>query len=228
MEETRILEIARMLHQQPRPPVSEISKRLGVSGHHIAKVQDMISNGVIVFNLDGEPRFTVPYTKLRAITTGRYRKRTLSPEELSRLTVVETHQEALADEARKQTDAYLTIGRSVFQAFMAWAVKKGYTLEDIRKMPIHQIIVEALEAKDRLPQVEEENKRLTEELEWYRAETDHLVRLRNAVDAIPKTVSYLLLLDSLGFNVEPLADQIGKTMQLYLMGEKLQFRNNHA
>jgi hypothetical protein len=146
--ELKFLEIARMLNQ--KQPIPVILKNLGVSGHDVAKVKEMIENGVIVFNPDGEPRFTIPLTKIKAITTGRLRKRTLTPEELSRLTVVEAHQEALAEEARNQTDAYLILGRAIWQAFNAWAVKHGYTLEDIRNMPIHKIIIEAIILKEAL------------------------------------------------------------------------------
>ena len=215
-EETQILEIARRINQ--RQPANVILKDLRVSGHDVAKVKDMIDNGVIVFNPDGEPRFTVPYTKLRAITTGRYRKRTLTPEELSRLTVVETHQEALAEEARNQTDAYLVLGRSVMQAFMAWAVKHGYTLEDIRNMPIHKIVIEALDKADELDRIKPEYEQLKAENEYLRGKLDPLIRLKEVTAKLPETILTLAYLQELGADVQPVAKFIDQALTKYVVG----------
>jgi hypothetical protein len=215
-EETQILEIARRINQ--RQPANVILKDLRVSGHDVAKVKDMIDNGVIVFNPDGEPRFTVPYTKLRAITTGRYRKRTLTPEELSHLTVVETHQEALAEEARNQTDAYLVLGRSIMQAFMAWAVKHGYTLEDIRNMPIHKIVIEALDKADELDRIKPEYEQLKAENEYLRGKLDPLIRLKEVTVKLPETILTLAYLQELGADVQPVAKFIDQALTKYVVG----------
>jgi hypothetical protein len=216
-EENQLLEIARQLNQ--KTPIPTILKNLRVSGHHIAKVTDMIKNGLIVFNPDGEPRFTVPYTKIRAISTGKYRKRTLDPEELSRLTVVETHQEALAEEARNQTDAYLVLGRSIFQAFTAWAVKHGYTLEDIRNMPIHKIIIEALDKADELDRIKPEYEQLKAEVEYLKAKLDPLIRLKEVATKLPETILHLDFLDELGINIDPITKIINEALTRYIVGE---------
>ncbi len=216
-EETKLIEIARML-KQGGVSVAEISRKLGVSGHDIRKVRDMIETGLIVFNPDGEPRFTVPYSKIRAIETGRYRKRTLTPEELSRLTVVEAHQEALAEEARNQTDAYLTLGRAIFQAFTAWAIRKGYTLEDIRNMPIHKIITEALEKADEYDKIKPEYEELKKEVEYLRAKLDPITRLKEIAQQLPTTVYTLAQLQELGADVTPLAKYIDKALTKYMVG----------
>ena len=215
-EQLKFLEIARMLNQKQPMPV--ILKNLGVSGHDVAKVKEMIENGLIVFNPDGEPRFTIPFTKIRAITTGRFRKRTLTPEELSRLTVVEAHQEALAEEARNQTDAYLILGRAIWQAFNAWAVKHGYTLEDIRNMPIHKIIIEALDKADEYDHIKPEYEQLKAEVEYLRQKLDPLIRLKDVTAKLPETILTLAYLQELGADVQPIAKFIDQALTKYVVG----------
>lgn len=216
-EEAKFLEIARALSR--REAADTISKSLGVSGHEIAKTRSMIENGIITFNENGEPYFTVPYAKLKAILSGRGRKRMLTPEELSKLTVVETHQEALAKEARDQTDAYLVLGRAVFQAFLAWAVKHGYTLEDVRNMPIHRIVTEALDKADELDRLKPEYEALKRELEYYRSEVDPITRLRKMNKQLPEILVTLWLLQEAGANVDSLADFFSRTISSYITGQ---------
>jgi cell division protein FtsB len=215
-EELKILEIARRISRNE--PINNIIKDLEVSVEDVEEVKEMIDNGTIVFNRDGEPRLTIPLTKLKAITTRRLRKRNLTPEELSRVTVLETHQEALAEEARTRTEAYLTIGRSVFQAFTAWAVKHGYTLEDIRNMPIHKIIIEALDKADEYDQIKPEYEQLKAEVEYLRQKLDPLTRLKEITAKLPETILTLAYLQELGANVQPIAKFIDQALAKYLVG----------
>jgi len=215
-EELKILEIARRISRNE--PINNIIKDLEVSVEDVEEVKEMIDNGTIVFNRDGEPRLTIPLTKLKAITTRRLRKRNLTPEELSRVTVLETHQEALAEEARTRTEAYLTIGRSVFQAFTAWAVKHGYTLEDIRNMPIHKIIIEALDKADEYDQIKPEYEQLKAEVEYLRQKLDPLTRLKEITAKLPETILTLAYLQELGANVQPIAKFIDQALAKYIVG----------
>jgi hypothetical protein len=215
-EELKILEIARRISRNE--PINNIMKDLEVSVEEVEEVKEMIDNGTIVFNRDGEPRLTIPLTKLKAITTRRLRKRNLTPEELSRVTVLETHQEALAEEARTRTEAYLTIGRSVFQAFTAWAVKHGYTLEDIRNMPIHKIIIEALDKADEYDQMKPEYEQLKAEVEYLRQKLDPLTRLKEITAKLPETILTLAYLQELGANVQPIAKFIDQALAKYIVG----------
>jgi len=215
-EELKILEIARRISRNE--PINNIMKDLEVSVEEVEEVKEMIDNGTIVFNRDGEPRLTIPLTKLKAITTRRLRKRNLTPEELSRVTVLETHQEALAEEARTRTEAYLTIGRSVFQAFTAWAVKHGYTLEDIRNMPIHKIIIEALDKADEYDQIKPEYEQLKAEVEYLRQKLDPLTRLKEITAKLPETILTLAYLQELGANVQPIAKFIDQALAKYIVG----------
>jgi len=215
-EELKILEIARRISRNE--PINNIMKDLEVSVEDVEEVKEMIDNGTIVFNREGEPRLTIPLTKLKAITTRRLRKRNLTPEELSRVTVLETHQEALAEEARTRTEAYLTIGRSVFQAFTAWAVKHGYTLEDIRNMPIHKIVIEALDKADEYDQIKPEYEQLKAEVEYLRQKLDPLIRLKEITAKLPETILTLAYLQELGANVHPIAKFIDQALAKYIVG----------
>lgn len=226
-DEGKILEIARMLKNAENLPPEErigysakICKALGVSGRDIGRVQRLIAEGLIVYNPDGEPRFTIPYDKIRRAIKPGWRK-SMTPEEISRETVVETFKEAVAEEAKNQTEAYLIAGRAGIQAVIAWLVKKGYTLEDIRAMPIHQIIIEALEKADKHDQLVEENRRLRQELELYRKETSPLVRLKTVTtEILPTTIANLVILQELGADVTELARHYDHLISLYLKGEQ--------
>jgi archaellum component FlaC len=215
-EELKILEIARRISRNE--PINKILKDLEVSVEDVEEVKEMIDNGTIVFNREGEPRLTIPLTKLKAITTRRLRKRNLTPEELSRVTVLETHQEALAEEARTRTEAYLIIGRSVFQAFTAWAVKHGYTLEDIRNMPIHKIIIEALDKADEYDRIKPEYEQLKAEVEYLKQKLDPLTRLKEITTKLPETILTLAYLQELGANVQPIAKFMNQALTKYVVG----------
>jgi archaellum component FlaC len=218
-EELKILEIARRISRNE--PINKILKDLNVSIQDVEEVKEMIDNGTIVFNREGEPRLTIPLTKLKAITTRRFRKRSLSPEELSRITVLETYQDAVAEEARKRTEAYLTAGKDAIEAVQAWGMKHGYTWEDLLQMGIPKLIVEGLEARDELNRIKPEYERLKEENEYLKAKLDPLIRLKDVAVKLPETVLYLAYLQELGANVQPIAKYLDKALTRYVVGPEI-------
>jgi hypothetical protein len=101
---------------------------------------------------------------------------------------------------------------------MAWAVKHGYTLEDIRSMPIHKIIIEALDKADELDRIKPEYEQLKAENEYLRGKLDPLMRLKEVTAKLPETILTLAYLQELGAEVQPVAKFIDRALTKYVVG----------
>jgi len=217
----KFLEIAELLNRYKNESgaATLICKELKVSGHTVGKVKRMIKNGLIAFKPDGTAYFTVSLDQLEDFLEGGAKEiRTLSPEQLARRTVTRTFQRAIADESKTQTEQYLILGKAIWQAVSNYLIRKGYTIEDIRKTPIHKTIIEALEKADAYEQILPEYRRLKEENAYLKEEIEPLVRLRKVMTSLPEMALYLLLLEEAGFNIEPIIKTLNRQLNLYVTG----------
>ncbi len=198
----KLLEIARYYneHKSERLLASKLAAELKVSGKTVGKVRRMINTGIIAFNEKGEPYFTVPFEEVEEEIFKK--KKMKSPETISKTTVAKTYQKAIAEESKSQTEQYLTLGRAIWQAFMQWAVKKGYTIDDVRRIPIHQIIIESLQKADQLEETQKILKETNEQLNMYKREVDPIMRLRQAATLIKDFLTFAVYAETLGFNIE--------------------------
>lgn len=219
----KFLQIAELLNRYKNEigAATLISRELKVSGHTIGKVKRMIDNGLIAFKPDGTAYFTVDIDQIRDFIEGGLKEiRPLSAEQLARRTVTRTFQRAIADESRTQTEQYLILGKAIWQAVSNYLIKKGYTIEDIRNMPIHKVIIEALQKADAYDDLKPEYDRLLEENAYLKEEIQPLQRLRKVMESLPEMVTYLLLLEELGFNIEPLMKVLNTQVGLYVTGSR--------
>lgn len=141
---------------------------------------------------------------------------TSSPEDVVKATIVE----ATATEAREQTEQLLTIGRAVKQAYFRWAVKRGMDVEEMKKLPLHKVILTAMEKEARFDDLVKENLELRDALRVYAQETNPMFRLKSAIKLLNDFLQFMTLAELIGFNVEDssLIDHYQNLMELYLKG----------
>jgi len=218
LTEEKALEIARMLKErkgeQGLAPV--ISHALKVSGKEIHKVAKMMEKGLLAFSEEGEPYFITPFKQIEKYYLSRTKE--MEPEEIAQKTVLDTVEGAIAEEATTQSQQYIILGKAIWQAYVNYAVKHGMTIDDIRKTPVHQTIIQALEKSDRLDQAERENAELRQQLAYLQGETDPIIRLKNTLKKTTDILTTLAILDQAGFNIEPLIPFYQRTIQGYLIG----------
>jgi len=218
LTEEKALEIARMLKERKGEQglAPAISQRLKVSGKEIHKVSTMIERGLLAFSEQGEPYFVTPFKQIEKYYLSREKE--MEPEEIAHKTVKDAVEGAVAEEAATQTQQYFILGKAVWQAFANYAVKKGLTIDDIRQTPIHQEIIKALEKADKYELTAEENKLLREQLTYLQGETDPMIRLKNTLKKTTDILTVLAVLDSAGFNIEPLIPYYQNLLKGYLIG----------
>ncbi len=220
-DEEKVLEIARLLKAKggTQGAAAEISRTLGVSGKDIGKVRRMIQQGIIIFNSEGEPQFTIPYDRVVKAIGGRGGKRHMLPEDISRETVIDAYKEQVAKSAKDQTDAMFILANALWQAIVPWFLRRGYTLEDLRTKPIHKTVLEYMEKGEKYDKLLPEYQQLKAENELLKAKTDPIIRLETALNyLIPKTALNLKILDELGADIEPLAKHYSRFITQYLQG----------
>jgi len=218
LTEEKALEIARMLKERKGEQglAPAISQRLKVSGKEIHKVSTMMERGLLAFSEQGEPYFVTSFKQIEKYYLKREKE--MEPEEIAHKTVKDAVEGAVAEEAATQTQQYFILGKAVWQAFANYAVKKGLTIDDIRQTPIHQEIIKALEKADKYELTAEENKLLREQLTYLQGETDPMIRLKNTLKNTTNILTVLAVLDSAGFNIEPLIPYYQNLLKGYLIG----------
>jgi len=218
LTEEKALEIARMLKErkgeQGLAPV--ISHTLKVSGKEIHKVSKMIEKGLLAFSEEGEPYFITPFKQIEKYYLSRTKE--MEPEEIAQKTVLDTVEGQIAEEATTQSQQYIILGKAIWQAYANYAVKHGMTIDDIRKTPVHQTIIQALEKADKLDEAQQENTDLKQQLGYLQGETDPITRLKNTLKKTTDILTVLAVLDQAGFNIEPLIPFYEKMINGYLTG----------
>lgn len=218
LTEEKALGIARYLkeHKGEQGLAPTISHALKVSGKEIHKVSKMIEKGLIAFSEEGEPHFITPFKQIQKYYLSQTKE--MEPEEIAQKTVLDTVEGAIAEEATTQSQQYIILGKAIWQAYVNYAVKHGMTIDDIRKTPVHQTIIQALEKADKLDEVQQENIDLKQQLQYLQGETDPIIRLKNTLKKTTDILTTLAVLDQAGFNIEPLIPFYEKMINGYLTG----------
>jgi len=192
-----------------------ISHALKVSGKEIHKVSRMIQKGLIEFSEEGEPHFVTPYKQIEKYYL---KERELEPEEIASKTVKDAVEGAVAEEAAAQTEQYFILGKAVWQAVSNHLIKKGWTIDDIRNKPIHQLIIESLQKADELEPLKQENQELKQQLAYLQGETDPVIRLKKAMKIINEFGTLAIVAEELGFNIDQLIPYYESLISSYLKG----------
>jgi len=214
-EREKYLEIARLLRQHAgeQGVASFICRTLKVSGKDLGKVKRMMDKGVIAFDEEGNPYFTINFADAKkAIRTGE-EDRAVAEE-----TVIGTVKEAIAGETKAMTEQYLILGKAIWQAVAQHFTKKGVSPTELRNMPIHQIIIDALEKADKYPKLQRKIKDLESELAMYRREVDPMVRLRESCRLIVEFMRVASLAKIAGFNPYAMLPYYQNLINQYMRG----------
>jgi hypothetical protein len=141
----------------------------------------------------------------------------ISPKGIVQATV----EEAIAKKQRDDVMLTLQIGEACKTAYYRWAAKKGMSVEDMKKMPIHKAVAIALEKESQYDEVMRENAELRAALRLYSQEVDPRLRLKAAINLITDFLEMATVAELVGFNIKD-SGLIGFYQQLlekYLVGE---------
>jgi hypothetical protein len=142
--------------------------------------------------------------------------------EIAETEVASTVQQEIAAESKTQTEQFLILGKKIWEAFTAYASKKGYDLSKIKDIPIHEFVLNSLTKADEYEKLSEEYKEAVEALNFYQSRTDPIVRLEQGIQMLKEFLEMALMMDALGIDI--IDSEAGKfyadLIQDYLMGRR--------
>jgi len=215
-ESEKYLAIAELLkrHEGEKGVASFICKSLGVSGRDLGKVKRMMNKGVIAFDKEGTPYFTISFDDAKRSIRSAGEDSAVAED-----AVVGTVKEAIAGETKAATEQYLILGKAIWQAVAQHFTRKGISPTELRNMPIHQIIIDALEKADKYPKLEKKIAELEGELKMYRQEVDPMYRLKESCRLIVEFMRTASLAKIAGFNPYAMLPYYQRLINVYMKGE---------
>lgn len=220
-EEEKVLQVVKWFHdhkdEDQRGVISRICRELAVSGRTVGRARRYLNDGLVQFNEQGEPYYTVDFTQKNTRIAMDERA-----TERAQKTVIDGVVGAIADETATITKQYYVLGKAVWQGMMQWASRHGYTPQQLAKMSVHEIVLDALEKRDRYPEILEENKQLQNTVTFLKGETDPMVRLKASCSLIIEFTKAISLAELAGFNVETsgLIEHYQNMLNNYMRGQK--------
>jgi hypothetical protein len=135
--------------------------------------------------------------------------------------VASTVQQEIAAESKATTQHYLILGKKIWEAYSAWAAKKGYDLSKIKETPIHEFVLESLEKADEYDKLAREYEEAVEALNFYKSRTDPMVRLEIGTQMLTQFLEMALLMDALGVDIvdSETGEFYANLIQDYLLGK---------
>jgi len=214
-ESEKYLEIARLLRQHAgeQGVASFICRTLKVSGKDLGKVKRMMDKGVINFDEEGNPYFTIEFADAKRAIRSSGEDAAVAED-----TVVGTVKEAIAGETKSVTEQYLILGKAIWQAVAQHFARKGISPTELRNMPIHQIIIDALEKADKYPKLERKIADLEGELKMYRQEVDPMYRLKESCRLIVEFMRTASLAKIAGFDPYAMLPYYQQMINAYMKG----------
>jgi hypothetical protein len=135
--------------------------------------------------------------------------------------VAATVQQEIAAESKTSTEQYIVLGKKIWEAFAAWASKKGYDLSKIKETPIHEFVLDSLAKADEYDKLAEAYREAVEALNFYQSRTEPLVRLERGIEMLTQFLQFAVLMDALGVDV--IESDVGRFyashIENYLMGK---------
>jgi len=211
----KYLEIAKLLreHTGEAGVATFISKVLKVGGRDIGKASRMMKKGIIAFDEDGNPYFTINFEDVtKALETSK------EDSEVAEDMVVGTVKEAIAGETKAATEQYLILGKAIWQAVATHFAGKGITPQQLRNMPVHQIVIDSLKKAEKYDKLQKKVKDLEGELSMYRKEVDPMYRLKEACALIVKFMRTASLAKIAGFNPYAMLPFYQSIINQYMQG----------
>jgi len=205
LDTAKIMQIAHMLGQGA--PVHEITRSVRCSGRDVGVVKRLITRGLIGYDENGRVKLNAPPDEIehhvRMIKTATKKGREIpeSPTTAASDAVKATLADAVAEEASKRTSQYLEIGKIVASAYWKWAQAQGIPIEEAVKHDIGKIVSEALDKSIMYDKLVKRLQRLEEEVAFYRARLDPILRLERGCELLVKFLEFAVLADALGIDV---------------------------
>jgi len=214
-DQEKYLEISRLWHehQGEQGVASFICKELKVSGKDLGKVKRMMEKGVIAFDPEGQPFYTISFEDAeRAVKSSK------EDSAVAEDTVVDTVKGAIAGETKNQTENYLISGKAIWQAYASYAAKKGIDLEELKTKPIHQWVLDSLEKAEKYESLKNKVEALEDELAIYKREVDPVMRVKDAIRLTNEFNKARVIAKMWGFPTRPLVKQYVELLYAYIGG----------
>lgn len=214
------LKIARLLYKKVSVP--EICADLNVSGKLIGRVAKLIEAGLIKYDEEGRPYMTVDINEAEEYleSVKRSEKRAAKPTTLS--IVTRAVESSIAKEAELTTEQYLTLGKVIWNAYTAYAAKRGWDISKIKENPIHEVVLRALEKEEEYERLLDENEELKRMLAEFQRRVDPIWRLEKGIELLEKYLEFVIIAEEgLGLSVldSDLSRYYESLIEMYLKGE---------
>lgn len=153
----------------------------------------------------------------------RLKKKAEVPVRSASVAVDETVQIEIAGEATARTKQYLLLGKAIWTTFAGWASKRGMSLRDIEKTPIHEVVTTALEKEADYDTLTKENTKLRQTINIYASRVNPIMRLETGIEMFRSFLEYTIMMDAIGINVlnSDIGEFYGKMIESYLMGHPI-------
>lgn len=188
----RIGQIAASVHKYQGQPqaAAKTCKEAKCGGKTVKLVTDMIMDGNIVFNDEGEPQILLTMEKIVERYGGTENKLTIKDQ--SEAVAFETLMTESASEGRGVVLRWAKLGKAVEQAIIPYLLKKGWTLEDIVDKPIHGTLLTALNKEELVEPLQSENQELRSQLEFYKRETSPAIRAKEMMRVLNEFIEIVV------------------------------------
>ena len=132
-------------------------------------------------------------------------------------------QTEIGAEAKQATEQYIVLGKKIWAAYAKFASEKGIDLTTLRKMPVDQILTDALEKADAFDSLEKRHKEVLGALAFFQSRTDPLVRLEKGMELLRDFLEFSLLMNAIGIDVleSDMGEFYGQLIESYLLGKPI-------
>lgn len=223
-EEALLLSICRIWKENPKYQgiTPYISKKLKVKGSTVGKAIRYAKQGIIKFREGNEPYFAIPYPEI-----ARVEKVEEAEQDTANILAKQARKTFLDLEVAETEDnvkqTYM-LGRATKQAVLPWATKHGITPQGLRKIPIEDLIPEALDKMDKYNDVVAENKGLKNRIAFYEERLDPDIRLEKGLEMITNAMVLQEFYGEMGidFLKTPAGQTYARGIDKYLTGVQVE------
>lgn len=205
----KYLAIAKMLREVKGRPgvVKEITSTLKVSGKDVGIAKRLCLLGHIRFDSNGNPYFASPIEDVEAAIEEIKEVRREAGldrddlvEEASRA-VDETLRARVAERAATMTEADLRFAEAVVPAVVEYLSKRGFSLQELRENPPHDLVLEALSKAEKYDELERRVKELEERVRYYESRYSPIEHARMIVSMLTEVALSIAMLRKVGVRI---------------------------
>jgi len=175
-----------------------------VDENAIGQVRRLMRKGLIKIDEDGEAFYPeeVMEGDIEAFLSGAPpRKKAKPPGEASDEVSSEVIRKETVAMTKEEMEQIIILGKACQQAYFSHAAKKGLNINEMRKHPIHKIVLQALRDSDELPKFRGRIEELETTLSFYQARADPFWRMERGIELLKDFIELALYYEMLGMDI---------------------------